>query len=301
MKYNIGTYIAMIFGVTALSTSAIFVKIADAPSSATAFYRLFFAALALLPFLLFSEKNRSELRALTKNQTFHIILSGLLLAVHYILWFESLRFTSVASSTVLVCLQPLFSLAFGLLFLKEGITKSAATGCLIAIFGSAVIGWGDFQISGMALFGDILAFVAAGVISLYFLIGQVVRKEIGVITYSVLSYFSSVAFLLIYALIKQDPLVGFTLGTWGAFLGLAFVATIGGQFVFNLLLKKVSATAVTMSILGEPVVTCILAYFILSERLSFQQLSGIVIVMIGLSIFFFYPILKEKQQAKRPS
>lgn len=295
MKYNFGTYIALIAGVIALSTSAIFVKLAEAPSSIIALYRLLFTAITLSPFLLFNKKNRAELQSLKGSQYIRIVLSGFLLAVHYVMWFESLRFTSVASSTVLVSLQPLFSLFYGLIFLKEGLTKNAVIGCLIAICGSAIIGWGDFQISGIALVGDILAFLAAGVISMYFLIGQVVRKQISAVTYSVLSYLNSVVFLLIYALIKQDPLTGYGLGTWGAFLGLAFVSTIGGQFVFNLLLKNVSASAVTMSILGEPIGTCILAYFILGESIAPRQLVGIIVIMTGLSIYFFYPILKDKR------
>lgn len=294
MRYRLGTYAALIPGVAALSASAIFVKIADAPSSVIALYRLFITALALTPFLVFSKKRRMELRSLRPVQTGLIVLSGLLLAVHYVMWFESLRYTSVSSSTVLVSLQPLFSLFFGFVFLKEKARKSALIGCLIAIFGSCIIGWGDFQVSVAALAGDVLALAAASVISLYFLVGQIVRKEISVVTYSVPSYFSSAVFLLGYALLKGDALTGYPPSTWAAFLGLAFISTIGGQFVFNLLLKKISATAVSMSILGEPIGTCILAYFILHERIAMQQLFGIVVILIGLSVFFVYPVFAER-------
>ena len=298
MKYNIKIYIALFLGVIALSTSAIFVKLADAPSSITALYRLLFTGLVLLPFLIFNPQKRAELFNLKKSQLFRIVLAGLFLAIHYVMWFESLRFTSVASSTVLVSLQPLFSMIFGFLFLKERISKSAGLGCFIAICGSFIIGWGDFQVNGIALFGDIVALLAAGVISMYFMIGQVVRKEISAVTYSVLSYGSSVIFLLIYALIRGDALTGYSMTTWGSFLGIALVATIGGQFVFNLLLKNVSATAVTMTILGEPIGTCILAYFILQERITMQQFLGFITIMIGLAIYFFCPAINQKKQSK---
>lgn len=296
MKNYIKLYTALFSGVLALSTAAIFVKLAGAPSSVTAFYRLLFTALALSPFLIWNSKNRTELRCLTIRQIALIILSGLTLAIHYAMWFESLNYTSVSSSTVLVALQPLFSLFYGFLFLKETVTKSAVTGCLIAIFGSAVIGWGDFQVSSAALFGDFLAFAAAGVISLYFLIGQIVRKEVSAVVYSVPGYFSSAAFLLLYALLQKAPLTGYSDSTWSAFLGLAFISTIGGQFVFNLLLRNLSATIVTMSILGEPVGTCILAFFLLDETIAAQQFLGMLIILIGLSIFFFYPILRKTKE-----
>lgn len=295
MNNTLKNYIALFLGVAALSTSAIFVKLSDAPSPVTAFYRLLFTALALLPFLVFSEKNRREFAALGHGQVTSIILTGFLLAVHYTMWFESLRFTSVSSSTVLVSMQPLFSMLWGFLFLKERVRPGAVAGCLIAIAGSAVIGWGDFTVSSAALFGDFLALSSAGVISLYFLIGQVTRKNTGVITYSVLSYFSSAAFLLVYTLVSKNPLSGYPAMTWYSFLGLAFISTIGGQFVFNLLLKDISATMVSMGILGEPVGTCILAFLILKETIAPRQLAGIVVIMAGLSVYFFYPLMKERE------
>lgn len=90
LQSNIGLYLALIFGVFSLSTSAIFVRLANAPSAITAFFRLFFAALFLLPFLLSRRENRHQLRNLSKKQWLLGILSGLLLSAHYMLWFESL-------------------------------------------------------------------------------------------------------------------------------------------------------------------------------------------------------------------
>ena len=295
MKHHVNACLALIPGVIALSTSAIFVKLADAPSAVTAFYRLFFTALVLTPFLLLDRNRRSEVRALRPRQWLFLVLSGLLLSIHYVMWFESLRYTSVSSSTVLVALQPLFSLLFGFLFLRERPGKSAVLGCLIAIFGSCIIGWGDFQVSARALLGDVLALAAAGVISLYFLIGQVVRKELSAISYSVPGYFSSAIFLILYALLRGDPLTGYSGGTWASFLGLALISTVGGQFVFNLLLKNISATAVTMGILGEPVGTCILAFFLLQERIAPRQFLGIVVILLGLSVYFFCPVLTARR------
>jgi drug/metabolite transporter (DMT)-like permease len=104
-----------------------------------------------------------------------------------------------------------------------------------------------------------------------------------------LSYTSSSIFLAVYALAKGNSFTAYPAESWYSFLGLAIICTIGGQFVFNLLLKNVSATAVTMSILGEPIGTCILAYFILSETISLQQFVGIAVILAGLGIFFSTP------------
>ncbi|MFE4705635.1 DMT family transporter [Peribacillus simplex] len=285
MKSPLISYTILFLGVFALSTSAIFVKLADAPATITAFYRMLFTAVMLLPFLLVNKKNRKEIRSLSKNQWGLGLLSGLFLATHYLLWFESLNYTSVASSTVIVTLQPLFSMVGGYFLFKERFSKGAIMGCLVAIAGSIVIGWQDFQISGQALFGDILAFIAAGVITAYFFIGQHVRKRLSLIPYSIIGYTSSALFLSIFVFSQQTSFVNYSKQTWLSFIGLAFIATILGQTIFNWLLKWLSTSVISMSILGETIGTCILAYLILDEVISLQQGIGIALILIGLALF----------------
>ena len=285
MKSPFISYMALFLGVFALSTSAIFVKLADAPAEITAFYRMLFAAVMLLPFLLVNKKNRQELRLLSKKQWGLGLLSGVFLAAHYVLWFESLNYTSVASSTVIVTLQPLFSVVGGYFLFKERFSKGAITGCLVAILGSIVIGWQDFQISGQALFGDILAFIAAGIITAYFFIGQHVRKRLSLIPYAVIGYGSSTLLLGVFAFCQQTPFFSYSAHTWWSFIGLAFIATILGQTVFNWLLKWLSTSIISMAILGEIIGTCLLAYFILDEVISLQQGLGIGFILIGLTLF----------------
>lgn len=289
MKSEIVLYLILFFGVFSLSTSAIFVRLANAPSAITAFFRLFFAALFLLPFLLSGREGRHQLKNLSKRQWLLGILSGLLLSSHYMLWFESLKYTSVASSTVIVTLQPLFSIAIGRFILKERYHKLAIGGCFVAVLGCFLIGWGDLQINLQALLGDLMAFIAAGFISVYFFLGQAMRKDLSAVPYSAVSYFSSSLFLACYALLLQNPFAGYSAATWLAFLGLALISTICGQFIFNWLLKWLPVTVISMSILGETIGTCILAYFILNEKLTLQQGVGIVVIFLGLAMFFLSP------------
>lgn len=279
-------YIVLFLGTFALSTSAIFVKLSEAPSSIIAFYRLSFTFLILLPFLFTNKKNLMAIKGLTRKQLLIGGASGIFLSFHYLLWFESLKFTSVASSTVIVTLQPIFAFGVGALIFKEKFSKEVIFGAFISIIGCILIGWGDFQISGMALVGDIMAFVAAGVITAYFFIGQILRQEIDVIPYSIVGYGMSSIILFFYSLITRASFFNYSTLTWGCFLGLALISTILGQVIFNWLLKWVSASTVSMSILGESVGTCILAYFILGEKLTLKQFIGILIILSGLLIYF---------------
>lgn len=286
MKSRYGIYLALMAGVFMLSSSGVFAKIARAPSGVTAFYRLFFAVLALLPCLFSRVSGLRGLRSLSLRHYAGCALAGIVLAVHYVMWFESLRYTSVASSTVLAALQPLFSVIWGRVFLGETLSFRAVTGGAVAIMGSAVVGWSDFAVNAQSLRGDVLALLSGGVISLYFFIGQILRRRVDAVPYSVLSYGSSSAVLALYALFMGYPFSGYAPATWGAFLGLALVSTIGGQMVFNVLLKWVPATTVTMGILGEPAGTCFLAWLFLGETLSLRQAVGIAVILGGLALFF---------------
>ncbi|MEG0384194.1 MAG: DMT family transporter, partial [Solibacillus sp.] len=185
-KPPIHPYIPIFIGVISVSLSAIFVKLTNAESGVIAFYRMLFSVLIMLP--LFMMKYQHELKNLTKRDWMFSSIAGVFLAFHFILWFESLNYTSVASSTVLVTMQPLFAFVGTYLFFKEKITLKTIAAGVIAIAGSVLIGWGDLQISGDALYGDILALIACALVTGYLLFGQDVRQRLSLITYTLLSF-----------------------------------------------------------------------------------------------------------------
>lgn len=287
-KRSFSLYLLLFIGVLALSTSAIFVKLSSAPSPIIATYRMMFSTIILLPVLLFHKENLREMQRLTKKQWLLGSLAGAFLAIHYGLWFESLRFTSIASSTIFVTLQPLFAFAGGYFFFNERLKGFAFFGGLLAILGSFIVGWGDFSIGGTALFGDILALLGAVTITIYFFIGQHLRKVLSLIPYALIAYSTSSIFLLVYSLALGYPLTGYPSSDWMCFLGLAFISTILGQTIFNWLIKWINTSTISMSILGEPIGTCILAYFIFGDKITIQQFIGSVIILLGIFLFLTY-------------
>jgi len=289
-------YIFLFFGVLAISTSAIFVKLSTAPAPIIATYRLVFSTLMILPIMLFNKKYMLEIKKLKLKQLIAVVSSGIFLAIHYILWFESLHFTSVASSTVLVTMQPLFAFIGSYFFFGERLKKLSLFGGFLSILGSCIIGFGDFQIGGIALIGDLLALLAAGVITAYFLIGQSIRKKLSLVAYVFICYLSSSIFLLGYSVILNYPLIGYQNSDWLWFFCLALISTILGQTVLNWLIKWLSTSTISMSILGEPVGTCILAYLILGESITYNQIIGSTIILIGIGIFLISQTTKVKNE-----
>ncbi|MFS0675049.1 DMT family transporter [Ornithinibacillus sp. 179-J 7C1 HS] len=277
-------YIAVVIGVISVSTSAVLVKLAgDAPAAIIANYRLLIAVILMAPIMVF--KYRHEFKLITRKDWLLSTLAGIFLAFHFILWFESLNYTSVASSVVLVTLQPIFAFFGTYFFFKERFTPGAIISMIIALLGSVIISWGDFQISGMALFGDILALIGAIAVTAYFLLGQTARKRLSLMTYTFVVYGVSSITLIIYNVLLQNSFTGYSANYWLIFLALAIIPTFFGHTLFNWALKWLSTSTISMAIVFEPIGASILAYIILGERITWSQFLGGSIVIFGLFLF----------------
>lgn len=282
-KPAVHPYIPIIIGVVSVALSAIFVKMTSADSGVTAFYRMLFSVLIMSP--LFLMKYTHEIKKLTRRDWVFTAIAGVFLAFHFILWFESLNYTSVASSTVLVTMQPLFAFAGTYFFFKERLSFKTLVSGGIAILGSILIGYGDFKISGDALFGDILAIIACALITAYLLFGQDVRKRLSLVTYTFVVYSVSTITLFFYIIFKGESFGPYPAAEWMWFLLLAIIPNLLGHTLFNWALKWVSTNVISIAILFEPVGAAVLAYFILGELLTASQIIGGSVVLAGIILF----------------
>lgn len=282
-KPKIHPYIPIIIGVISISLSAILVKLAKADSGVIAFYRLLFSVLIMSP--IFFYKYIPEIKELNKRDWIFSSIAGVFLAFHFIFWFESLNYTSVASSTVLVTLQPLFAFIGTYFFFKEKLSFKTILSGIIAIIGSFLISWGDFKVSGSALYGDLLALIACALITGYLLFGQDVRKRVSLITYTMVVYTCSTICLFFYVLIKGESFGPYSPMTWVWFLLLAIIPNLLGHTLFNWAVKWVSTNVISVAVLFEPIGAAILAYFVFTEKLIATQIIGGIVVIVGVLLF----------------
>jgi drug/metabolite transporter (DMT)-like permease len=279
--------------IIAISFSAIFVKWSDAPASILSMYRMLFASLLMLPIIW---KNRMEFKKIIKKDWLLLFFSGTFLAAHFTLWFGSLKLTTVASSTIILALQPLVSLIGGFFLFKERTTLSSILTMAIAIIGATMIGWGDWGLSKGAILGDFLSFFSVIAVVGYLLIGQSVVKKVLHWIYSFCVFLTAGTLLAIYNLATGVSFGGYQAHDWGIFLLLAIVPTIS-HIINNWLLNYVNATTISMSILGEPVGATLLAVILLGERLVGWQIVGGVFVLCGV---FFFLLQQQKPPIKEP-
>ncbi len=273
--------IMIVLGVLGISLSSIFVKYSTAPSAVTAAYRLLWTVLFLSPVVFGKREVRSELRAIPKKAALLSALSGLCLAVHFVLWFESLKHTSVASSTAIVCTEVIWvSLGFCLL-LKGRLRWPAVLAIAVTLLGSLLIAWSDSGQGGY-LYGDILALLAAVAVAGYTLIGRIVRQKLSTTVYTYLVYVACAVTLLVTCAVQGASLFAFGLSPVIVGALLALFSTILGHSIFSWCLKYLSPAFVSASKLCEPVIAAMFAAGLFGEIPVVTQIVGGILILGGV-------------------
>jgi drug/metabolite transporter (DMT)-like permease len=215
-----------------------------------------------------------------------IALAGLLLACHFWSWIASLRFTTVASSVVLVSLKPVFAWAIAAVWLREHPTRTEGWGIVLAVLGASLIGLGDARLSLGALGGDALAVLGALTGAGYYVIGRRVRQTVGIWRYATGVYAVAAAALAVLAFIRTAPLAGFAGRDWAVFGAMAAGPMLIGHTGMNYALRHFRATTVNVAALGEPVGASLIAWLVpaIHEIPKPSTLIGGVAVLIGIGL-----------------
>jgi len=290
--------LGLLAGISAASTAAIFIRFAQhegAPSIVIAAARLTIASLILAPFAL--TRYRSDLRQLRRREWVLALLSGLFLALHFATWITSLEFTTVASSVVLVSTTPLWVAILAPLVLRERLGTVAVVGLILAMTGGVIVGlsdacaWQAGAIScpplrtffgGRAFLGDFLALAGAWMAAGYMLVGRKLRAKMELIPYIFVVYgMASVVLMIIMLGMGESPL-GLPPLAYLWFALLALVPQLFGHSTFNWALKYLPASLVSVTLLGEPVGSTILAYFIFQEQPGWMKIGGAMLILTGI-------------------
>ncbi|MFZ7101921.1 MAG: DMT family transporter [Peptococcaceae bacterium] len=291
MKFS-NPYLALLIGVLGVSSSAILVKFTSAPPVIIAVYRMVFTFAMLLPFTL--KNHYKDFKTFSGRQYLLSFMSGLFLTIHFVSWFTSLKYTSVASATVLVDTHPLFVIVISFILWREVLPAKAYLGVILALSGTVILSWGDLHLGANNLTGDIYALIGAFAVAVYYLCGRYLRENMENLPYTTLVYGFSALILLLTVIWGKYSLTGYTLKDYGVFWGLAFFCTILGHSILNWALKFLPTSSVSVSVLGEPVIASLLAFFIFQESLTAQQLLGSLLILGGIYYFVRYQAIEHQ-------
>ncbi len=274
--------------ILAVGTSAILIEWSRAPSLVKAFYRVLFTVGLLGPFA-FTRHGR-QFRRLRLRDALPAVAAGVALAVHFAAWFESLEWTSIAASVTLVQAQPLFVAVGAWAVLDERITGRTVLGILVAVVGMVAMSTGE-ALSGASLsaprplLGNGLAVLGAVAAAAYVLAGRSLRQRVDLLPYVTLVYLACAAVLLGLVVAEGHPLGGYPPREWLLFGAMAVGPGVFGHTIINWSLAHVESSVVSVSLLGEPVVSTVLAVLLLPNQIpSAVTLAGGSVVLLGIYV-----------------
>jgi drug/metabolite transporter (DMT)-like permease len=283
-------YVVLTLGVLSFAFAPILVRGAgDVPGLAIAVWRTVTAALVLLPVAV--GRIGADVRRFTSRDVVLIAGAGVFLGLHFIAWIESLYHTTVASASVLVTAHPILLAVLGHAVLGERLGRTTVGAIGAAVGGAALIGWADagrVALGRGALWGNSLAVGAAVLVSVYLLIGRVVRQKVSWFAYVTPLYVVAALTALASAAVKGVPLFGYSWTFYGLCAGLAIGPQVLGHGSFNYALQYVPAAIVGMLALLEPVGASILAYGLFGEVPPPASIIGMVVVLGAVAVVVWH-------------
>lgn len=286
--------IALVIGIICISIFPILVKLSLSPGVISAFYRMAIAAALLVPFAVLTGK----LKIPSKKIFLLTVVCGALFAADVAVWNISIQESTATQATLLTNLSPVWVGIGAFFFLKNKPTFNFWIGTIIAIFGMILL-------VGFRVFVEMdfdLAFVFAilsGVFyAIYMLLSKYVLYEVEVLPFITISTLSSAFFLAILSYAIGEPFSGFSTMGWFVLAIQGLVCQLMAWLLLGYATKHMKATRVSVSLLGQAVLTAILAWLFIGEEINLQMILGGIILLFGIRVTFYSKKLRFNTQIK---
>lgn len=283
--------IILTIGVFAVSTSAIFIRLAMAAAEKQSIgFSIFLAAsrLSMAALILLPTWRKIKTHNVIAKTYYYAIAAGICLAFHFAAWISSLGFTSIAASTTLVTSNPIWVALLSRFWFKEKLGRVTILGIIIALVGGITIALGNTNLENSysnPTLGNILALIGAWMASLYLLLGSQAQKQgLSVTSYIAIVYTTAAIILLPFPFLFGTSYLGYSDRVYLYILLMALIPQLIGHTSFNWSLRWISPTFVTLSILFEPVVASFLGAIFFGEVPSLSVLVGGAILLSGVAI-----------------
>lgn len=296
MTKKINYLFILICGIIILSTAGPVIKLCGESPIKIAFYRLFFGFLFFLFFYLKGRKKRRRHNPLNFMDIIVLMISGISLGMHFLLWIRAFSYTTVAGGVIPILIQPILVSVLSIIFYKESLSKTMLIPLTITSVGILIMGIGDFNTSAHLGVGDLYSSLGIVMICFYLVGVKRLIVKISPILLNIFLYIIGMCVLLIPILVNNE---GFLIGTTRDFL---YILWLGGACSFlgylavNISLIKFKAPEVSFAIVGEPILSIIWAWLFLGEIMSQNQLIGFIFGLIGFIIFIL--VLRQEHQRK---
>ena len=283
-KYHIWLHVTiLIFGLT-----GVLGKLISIDSYLLVWYRVGIALVSVLAYFMFTKFSLK----ISRKELIKTLLVGIIIAVHWVTFFEAIKQSNVSVALVCFSSSTLFTALLEPLYFKRRIKPYELIFGLLIITGLYFI----FSFEFKYLAGMILAVVSAALASWFTVLNGVLVKQTNAKLISFYELLGAFIVVSIYLLMTNGlDISRFTVPLqdlkWLVILG-----TLCTAFAFIMsveVMKKISPYTVTISVNLEPIYSIILALIIWpeSERMSFGFYMGTLIV---IATIFLNAALKKR-------
>ena len=278
--------LSLLLATLAVSGASIFIRFCDSQAIIISFWRILLVVFLLTPLIGFKQIRDQFLPVITWNNMKFFLLSGFFLSLHFFSWIQSLQYTSVAASVIVVNSSPLWVIFFSFLLFRESINFHQITGLISCVIGVTVIAIADTTLDFSDTFqeGVILALFGAFMVAFYLIIGKRMRThyDVGNIPYTYFVNAFCALFLFSFSLVLNENVTVFPITDFIWFFLLAIGPSLFGHALYSFAMKNLSAQVVSLTVLGEAVGASLLSFIILSESLSVNTLVGGIMIGFGI-------------------
>src|SRR5690554_579198 len=275
--------IALVLGIVCISIFPILVKLELAPPIISAFYRMGIAAAILVPFAFFT----GQLKVQSIKLLLLTVLCGAIFALDVAVWNIAIQQSTATQATLLTNLSPVWVGLGAFFFLKNRPTSNFWIGTSIAIFRMMTLVGFHFFLNLDFDLAFIFAILSGVLYALYMLLSKRVLYDMEVMPFISISTLSSAVFLAILSYSFHEPFTGYSQAGWLVFLVQGIVCQLMAWLLLGYATKHMRATRISVSLLGQAVLTTLLAWIFLGEIITLQMIIGGAILIFGIRITFY--------------
>lgn len=271
--------LALAFGLMTIGTSAILIRLAGTSGAVAVLYRMAIGVLAILPLFVQQRLSRSRI---TWSSIWPALLAGVFFAGDLLAWSTGVVMSGATNPTLLANTAPLWVGLGAVLLFRERLGGSFWLGLVLTMFGAAAVLGLDAVESFRLGLGTLLGLLAGMFYGTYFLVTQRGRQRLDVISYFWVSSLSATIILGGAALATGQQVVGFSRVTYVYLLALGLGPQALGWLAVNYAQGHLPASIVSPTMLGQPVVTALLAGPVLGEWISPWEAASGLVVLLGI-------------------
>ena len=274
---------ALLLGAAAIAFAPIFVRLSDASPTASAFWRVALATLPLWLWVLASERKRRGSGAAAAPLPWKaLVLAGFFFAGDLAVWHVSIRYTSVANSTLEANFAPLFVTLGAWLLFRQRVSRLFVVALCVTLGGGALLIGHNFGGNDKALLGDALGVLTAVFYAGYFLALKSATSSASTARIMAITTTIAAALLLPYALLTADVFLPQNINGWLVLAGLALIPHVAGQSLIAYGFTHLPASFSSVSLLLQPVLAAVYAWVLLGEGMGPVQMASGVVVLLGI-------------------